>query len=49
MPLEVADYFLSELAKVLSKKIIFPNSLPFFLFGNSAFAASSRTKTKPPN
>ncbi len=38
MPLDVADYFLSELAKVLTKKIIFPNSLPFsFCFDIAVF------------
>ncbi len=44
MPLDVADCFLWNSPKFISKKTIFPNSLPFsFCLKASLAAASSRT------
>jgi hypothetical protein len=52
MPLEVADCFLWNSPKFLSKKTIFPNSLPFlFLFESLArrrIFALNRAKTFKP-
>ncbi len=43
MPLEVADCFLWNSPKFISKKTIYPNSLPFFIcLKASLVAASSR-------